>query len=183
MLSQLAGVSILVISVAASPLSTSHFVVDRSGSNQHLAIAPLHQSNVPENHVQDSYIVVLKSDVDLTTHTNVVASTHAEDPLAGEDSGLTHVYDGQIKGYAGRFANSTIAKLRTMAEVDYIEHDQLVWASDIEKGAPWVSPCQMAAPFRRSALKFFFADASLDSLRVSHESRTGTGSALVLSAR
>lgn len=149
MLSQLAGVSILVISVAASPLSTSHFVIDRSSSN--LAIAPLHQSNIPENHVQDSYIVVLKSDVDLTTHTNVVASTHAEDPLAGEDSGLTHVYDGQIKGYAGRFANSTIAKLRTMAEVDYIEHDQLVWASEIEKGAPWVSPCQMAAPSRCSA--------------------------------
>ncbi|KAG9042276.1 serine protease [Tulasnella sp. UAMH 9824] len=137
MRTQLAGVSILVISAAASPLSTSHFVVDRSGSNQHLAIAPLHQSNVPENHVQDSYIVVLKPDVDLTTHTNVVASTHAEDPLAGEDSGLIHVYDGQIKGYAGRFANSTIAKLRTMPEVDYIEHDQLVWASDIEKGAPW----------------------------------------------
>lgn len=140
MRTQLAGVSILVISAAASPLSTSHFVIDRSGSNQHLAIAPLHQSNVPENHVQDSYIVVLKPDVDLTTHTNVVANAHAEDPLAGEDSGLVHVYDGQIKGYAGRFTNSTIAKLRTMPEVDYIEHDQLVWASDIEKGAPWVSP-------------------------------------------
>ena len=141
MLTQLAGVSLLIIQAAATPLSTSP-IVDRisdRAANQYRVIAPLHESSAPETHVQDSYIVVLKDGVDLTTHAAVVDSVHAEDPLEGDVSGLTHVYDGQIKGYAGKFRNSTIAKLRAMVEVDYIEHDQMVFAREIEKGAPWVS--------------------------------------------
>lgn len=146
MLTQLAGVSLLVVQALGSPLSTSH-VVDRSNVNQQLAIAPLHTSTVPENHVQDSYIVVLKEGVDVASHANFAMAAHAEDDLSSDLSGVTHVYDGQIKGYAGRFANSTLAKLRTMEEVDYVEHDQLVFASDIDKQAPWVSGVLRAISF------------------------------------
>ncbi|KAG8905065.1 serine protease [Tulasnella sp. 403] len=136
MLVQLAGVTLLVIQATATPLSTS-YNVERSTSNQHIALAPLHRSTQPENHIDDSYIIVLKDGIDLTTHTAVVQGMHTEDALNSDGSGLTHVYDGPIKGYAGRFGNTTVAKIRAMAEVDYIEHDQLVWATEIERSAPW----------------------------------------------
>ncbi|KAG8962349.1 serine protease [Tulasnella sp. 419] len=117
----------------ASPLSTYHLVERQIDGG--LSLAPLLTSSIPESHIENSYIVVLKDGVDLTSHTNLVMNAHSED--SSDLSGLKHVYDGQIKGYAGQFSSSTIHKLRAMAEVDYVEHDQLVWASEIETGAPW----------------------------------------------
>ncbi|KAG9089915.1 serine protease [Ceratobasidium sp. UAMH 11750] len=65
------------------------------------------------------------------------------DPLAGSP-GLTHVYDGDLKGYAGRFSDGTLDKIRALPEVDYIEPDQVVYAitepatgEAVQKGAPW----------------------------------------------
>ena len=146
MFTRIATLTILVATVTSSPLTTSH-IVERLSATQQRVIAPLHVSSQPENHILNSYIVVLKDGVDLASHTLVVKDVHAEDPLDGDVSGLTHIYNGQIKGYAGRFANSTIDKLRTMAEVEYIEHDQTVWASEVENGAPWVrSTCGFGSP-------------------------------------
>ncbi|KAG8924970.1 serine protease [Tulasnella sp. 418] len=104
----------------ASPLSTYHLVERQIDGG--LSLAPLLTSSIPESHIENSYIVVLKDGVDLTSHTNLVMNAHSED--SSDLSGLKHVYDGQIKGYAGQFSSSTIHKLRAMAEVDYNDVDE-----------------------------------------------------------
>ena len=55
-----------------------------------------------------------------------------------EDDGLRHVYDGVIKGYAGRFSHAVLQQIRSMPEVDYVERDQIVRIQDVQYGAPWV---------------------------------------------
>ena len=50
------------------------------------------------------------------------------DPEADAFAGLTHVYDGHILGYAGKFSKNVIDHIRMMPEVDYVEHDQVVRA-------------------------------------------------------
>lgn len=129
--------SLFLLPVAfASPLSTSSVVTTRQATG---TLAPLHDA-VPSP-IANSYIVVLKEDVDAATlfsHLNFLQDAHAADPLHGEDDGLKHVYDSGIQGYAGRFTESTVDKIRSQPEVDYVEQDQIVWASDVENGAPWV---------------------------------------------
>lgn len=44
-----------------------------------------------------------------------------------------------LKGYAGSFSESTVDAIRAMKGVKYVERDSVVHASDVEKGAPWVS--------------------------------------------
>ena len=60
--------------------------------------------------------------------------------LLHDGAGLSHVYDGHIKGYAGVFSESTLKQLRAMPEVDFIERDQIVRTTDIgtQNSAPWV---------------------------------------------
>jgi cerevisin len=43
-----------------------------------------------------------------------------------------------LKGYAGKFSESTIDAIRAMKGVKFVERDSVVWASEVEKGAPWV---------------------------------------------
>ncbi|KAG8862602.1 serine protease [Tulasnella sp. 330] len=137
MFSQLVGVSLLAVQVYATPLST-YTGSSGSNANQQISIAPLLLSTVPDTHIPNSYIIVLKDGADLTSHTNTVqAAALSDDEPLPVASGLTHVYDGPIKGYAGKFSNATVAQIRTMAEVDYVEHDQMVYATDVEHGAPW----------------------------------------------
>ena len=45
---------------------------------------------------------------------------------------MTHIYDTHIKGYAGKFTENTIDRIREMPEVDFVERDQLVEA--VEEG-------------------------------------------------
>ena len=72
---------------------------------------------------------------------NFLQDIQSEDPLVGDDlSGVRHVYDGLLTGYAGRFTASVINRIRASPEVAYIEKDQLVHTTqlEIQKSAPWV---------------------------------------------
>lgn len=102
--------------------------------------------------INNSYIIMLKPGVDtqsMLMHFDFLSSAHAEDPVDaydGNDGGLRHVYDGpKTKGYAGSFSDRTVERIRAQPEVDYVEQDQIVWASKVttQRNAPWVS----TAPF------------------------------------
>ncbi|KZT03928.1 uncharacterized protein LAESUDRAFT_728628, partial [Laetiporus sulphureus 93-53] len=87
----------------------------------------------------------------MRNHLNFLQSVHEAYPLMDDtDGGLTHVYDGHIKGYAGKFSEGTVHRIRQMPEVDYVELDQIVRTMEIDaeveieankvetqKGAPW----------------------------------------------
>lgn len=143
-MSSLIYLSLLFVSAAASPLSTPFHDVPRQRSA--FTLAPLHTASLEYQHpsLNDSYIIMLKHDLDpslMDNHFNFLQSVHEESMFAGDDnSGVRQVYDSHIKGYAGRFTEGTIYKLREMPEVQYIEQDQIMWASelDVQKGAPWV---------------------------------------------
>ena len=141
----------VALGAAATPLST--FPQDASSSRSMFKVAPLFIEEHPHGTVNNSYIVMLKrstgSDV-LQNHMNFVQLAHEESPLVGDELavGLSHVYDGHVKGYAGMFKEDVIDRIRQMPEVDYIERDQLVHTLAIEStaesqktqnGAPWVS--------------------------------------------
>jgi len=128
----------------ATPLSTSPFAGSRRQST--MPLAPVVTPETPHL-INNSYIVMLKPGVDaesMLIHFDFLTTAHAEDPLAdsdGTDGGLKHVYDGpQTKGYAGSFSDRTVERIRAQPEVDYIEQDQIVWASNFttQKNAPWV---------------------------------------------
>jgi len=90
--------------------------------------------------IADSYIVVLKDDVTteaILAHSQFVQGAASTDPFQGDDSGLKHIYDGSIKGYAGKFTEQTLERIRTQPEVAYVEKDQLVWTQETQKNAPW----------------------------------------------
>lgn len=97
-----------------------------------------------ESHlVKDAYLVVLHKDAHHKhdEHLSWVQSAHAQDAVnnfAQDLAGLRHQYDlGNLKGYAGHFSASVLEQIRSRPEVAYVERDSIVWASEIEKGAPW----------------------------------------------
>lgn len=73
----------------------------------------------------------------ISNHFNFLEGAHQADPFIGEESGLKHVYDTHIKGYAGTFSDAVVDQIRSMPEVDFIERDQIVRTTEIQKGAPW----------------------------------------------
>ncbi|EPQ55329.1 hypothetical protein GLOTRDRAFT_93802 [Gloeophyllum trabeum ATCC 11539] len=143
------SLSLLAVSLAASglatPLSTSPHYAPRGRSP--LVPAPFVEAFHPHGTVNNSYIVMLRSDVHpelMQNHLNFLQSVHEADPLDGEEAGLRHVYDGHIKGYAGRFTEATLDAIRSMPEVDYVEKDQVVKTMEVateslktQKAAPW----------------------------------------------
>jgi cerevisin len=108
-----------------------------------------------ESHlIPDSYIVVYKRHVQPhhhDAHKRRVARIQASDAqlFDGVSSagvmGIVHDYgvEGALRGYSGRFTERVIDSIRAQPEVAYVERDSRVWASDTEKGAPWVcsGPC------------------------------------------
>ncbi|KAK9478662.1 peptidase S8/S53 domain-containing protein [Lipomyces japonicus] len=117
--------------------------------------APLLTTSTAVEHIiPDSYIIVFKKHVDqasASTHHNWVRSVHdvslkkrgLENPFlsSGLEHGLKHVYalaDG-FKGYSGRFEAATIEQIRRHPDVEYVERDSIVFASEVEteKNAPW----------------------------------------------
>jgi cerevisin len=138
--------------VLSTPLSTSPFMGRRQQAT--MPLAPFVTPSTPHL-INNSYIVMFKPDVDpaaILMHLNLLESTHAEDPLSA-DAGLKHVYDGpKTKGYAGSFSDKTIEHTRAQPEVEYVEQDQVVWASDmtIQRNAPW----GLARVSHREKLKF-----------------------------
>ncbi|PFH50460.1 hypothetical protein AMATHDRAFT_85772 [Amanita thiersii Skay4041] len=129
----------LAASVSASPLSTSPFYP--SSHDTPLRFAPFVASDHPHGSVNNSYIIMFKQDTPatlMTNHFNFLQSAHEADPLVDEDlSGISHVYDGHILGYAGKFTDRVIEKIRAMPEVDFVERDQIVKTTDVQRGAPW----------------------------------------------
>lgn len=134
----------LLQGVQATPLST-HPYDTRARSS--FAVAPLYTEEHPHGTVNNSYIVMLRHDIApelMDNHMNFLQLAHSENPLVGDNDlsdGLRHVYNGQVKGYAGRFSENTIERIRQMPEVDYVEKDQIVRTTEstTQIGAPWVS--------------------------------------------
>lgn len=116
--------------------------------------------------VKDSYLIVLHEHADHVAHYQHVEALHSADTrlralkassgdgfataaavAETEFEGLKHKYEigrndkGQkaYKGYAGKFSESVVDAIRAHPEVKYVERDSIVWASEVEKGAPWVS--------------------------------------------
>lgn len=140
--------SLLAVSVAsvfATPLSTSpNFNVEPSP----LTLAPLVAEDHPHGTINNSYIVMFKDDLPTSvrdSHMNFLLSVHSNDPLLGDDfAGVTHVYDGHIIGYAGRFTENVIEQIRRLPEVKFVEKDQVVRTQDTQRSAPWV--CSYSSP-------------------------------------
>jgi cerevisin len=145
--------SLLAISFASSgysnPLSTSPYNVPHQRSP--LTLAPLMAADHPHGTINNSYIVMLKHDVPssiMHNHLNFLAMAHQFDPfqaVGDVESGLRHVYDGHIKGYAGVFTDAVVERIREMPEVDFIERDQIVRTMNVktQRSAPWVSQYMM----------------------------------------
>ncbi|KAI0250070.1 peptidase S8/S53 domain-containing protein [Lactifluus subvellereus] len=130
----------LAVSTLATPLSTSHHYDFRQGSPFVLAPVLTAEHEAPHGLVNNSYIVVLKRDLPLAAidnHYNFLHAAHAEDPLLEDGSGIHHVFDSHIKGYAGKFSDRVLQRIREMPEVDYVERDQIVKTQDTQKAAPW----------------------------------------------
>ncbi|KAI0077182.1 hypothetical protein K474DRAFT_1109882 [Panus rudis PR-1116 ss-1] len=130
--------------VQASPLSTHPYDSSAVGAPRSgFTIAPLHVNEHPHGTVNNSYIVMLKNDIApelMSNHFNFLELAHMEHPLVEDEAspaGLRHVYDGHIKGYAGRFSERAIERIRQMPEVDFVEKDQIVRTTKVQKGAPW----------------------------------------------
>jgi cerevisin len=117
-------------------------------SNDDTAIVPL-LSSVNAQVIPDQYIVVLKNELDKNTieyHHNCVHSAINDENqnitkrglLEEFVSGIRHVYylDG-FKGYSGKFSNEVLSKIRSSREVAYVEKDQVVYANELQRNAPW----------------------------------------------
>jgi cerevisin len=137
----------VALGAAASPLSTNPHDVPRGRSP--FAVAPLLAEEHPHGTVDNSYIVMLKSHTSpllMENHMNFLIQAHQEHPLVTDNSletGLRHVWDSHIKGYAGTFSEGVIERIRQMPEVDYVEKDQIVRTLEIasnittQTDAPW----------------------------------------------
>ena len=152
-MSRLLFITLLAVSLAsATPLSTYH---GSSRDVQSISFAPLLDAEHPHGTVNGSYIVVLKDGIEPTlvsNHMNFLQNVHAADAAADAFTGLTHVYDTHVKGYAGRFSDFVLDHIRSMPEVAFVERDQIVRTLEVERGvdmdaegsktqngAPWVS--------------------------------------------
>jgi cerevisin len=122
--------------VAAVPASTFPYVRGPLTA----AFAPIHTASNP---IPDNYIVVLKPETSLDAllaHTSLIHSTALRVNAALTNTttvGVKRVYTETLMGYSGHFDEHTLSLIRANPEVDYVEHDSVVWASEIQNGAPW----------------------------------------------
>ncbi|KAF8259569.1 peptidase S8/S53 domain-containing protein [Lactarius quietus] len=112
----------LVVSTLPTPLSTDHRYDVPQGSPFVLAPVLTEEHQAPYGLINNSYIVVFKKDTPQAIY-----------PLLDDESGIRHVYDSHIKGYAGRFTDTVIQRIRKQAEVDYVERDQIVRTQEIQE--------------------------------------------------
>ncbi|RKP23831.1 peptidase S8/S53 domain-containing protein [Syncephalis pseudoplumigaleata] len=106
-------------------------------------VAPLLSSEDADT-IENSYIVVLKkdlSDEQLEAHHNLLATFLAQHGGLVDEGGqneLRHVYEMKgLRGYAGKFTDEVIDKVRSASEVDFIERDSTVYATATQYNAPW----------------------------------------------
>ncbi|ORY92299.1 serine protease [Syncephalastrum racemosum] len=101
----------------------------------------------PLFHSPNSYIVVLKDHVDTDkaqTHCHWIRDLHKRDiPLtdyldAESALGIQYTYDTPgWKGYAGKFSPEVLHRIRSSPEVAYVEKDSMMYASELQRNAPW----------------------------------------------
>lgn len=102
------------------------------------------KDNLPE-HVQAAHHLWLTSFVpDFTDNARQrVHHRHSTDPYdqwpGFPSSHIRHVYNGNFKGYAGKFSERVLERIRESEEVAYIERDQMVYINDyaLQRNAPW----------------------------------------------
>lgn len=142
------------------------------------SVAPLY-APVETEAVRGSYIVVLKNDL-----TNEQVQDHAEwissmsaaqafnsnDYLDDYEAGINHVYEmPHFKGYSGRFDKKLLDAIRQSEEVAYVEEDSVVYASELQRGAPW-GLARISTRNRLSLRNFnkynYNADAAGDGIKV-----------------
>ena len=111
--------------------------------------------------VKDSYLIVLQDDLldhHIADHHLEVEAMHQLDTrlrqlkggVAGAIELADHALEGVVhrfhvnkksasglKGYTGKFSESVVDAIRAMPHVKYVERDSIVWASEVERGAPW----------------------------------------------
>jgi cerevisin len=110
------------------------------------SVAPLYAPSETEA-VRGSYIVVLKNHLskeELEGHAEWISSMSAAhalnngDYLNESDQGINHVYEmPSFKGYSGKFDKKLLDAIRQSDEVAYVEEDSVVYASELQRGAPW----------------------------------------------
>ncbi|KAG0293111.1 serine protease [Dissophora globulifera] len=128
--------------VAALLMASSAVAFPSFSQSEHLA--PI-ISSVDADIVPDSYFVVFKTGVRANEHSSWVHDLHKRDMSNNGfwdniTSGVKHVYDmGPFQGIAGRFRPDVLEEIRKNPDVDYIERDQIVYASKIttQNRAPW----------------------------------------------
>ncbi|KAI8065786.1 serine protease [Gongronella butleri] len=109
-------------------------------------VSPLY-SPVEADTLADSYIIVLKApthDAKLQEHTSWIhgLAVKANGAAAWLEEharhGVRHVYNMPLlKGYAGKFDAATLQAIRSSEDVAYVEKDSTVYASDLQRDAPW----------------------------------------------
>jgi len=100
--------------------------------------------------IENGYIVILKEDIspeEVEAHHNFLLETlTVHGGLVSVDDGssvngsneLKHVYEmPKLKGYAGTFTETAIEQIRRHPSVAFIERDQTVQASELQRNAPW----------------------------------------------
>ncbi|CAG8552638.1 2280_t:CDS:10 [Diversispora eburnea] len=132
-------------STSKHPNNTKASFTDLTKEQQ---VAPLLSSDASEI-VEDSYIVVFKNQLDdekIKYHHNCVRSLVKEEnkKLAKRGfldkliSGLKHTYNFKnLKGYSGRFSPDVLEKIRRSEEVAWVEKDQVVYTTELQRNAPW----------------------------------------------
>ncbi|KAI1299948.1 serine protease [Mortierella claussenii] len=138
---------LLRLSTVAAVVLTASSAVAFPSFLQSERLAPV-ISSIDAEVVPDSYFIVFKNGVRVNDHEAWVRDLHHHDVrLNGawdnefDDnfaSGVRHVYDmGSFQGLAGRFRPEVVEEIRRNPDVDYIEHDQIVYTSEVQKNAPW----------------------------------------------
>ncbi|KAJ1920296.1 proteinase B [Mycoemilia scoparia] len=102
-------------------------------------------SSVNSEIIDDHYIVVFKDHVSpdaqhFRNHfswlTNFI--TLANNQGGSEElNSIKHIYEHSLIGYAGRFQKEVLDHIRKSPDVAYVEKDSIVYANEVEKGAPW----------------------------------------------
>ncbi|KAG0047998.1 serine protease [Gryganskiella cystojenkinii] len=91
--------------------------------------------------IPDAYFVVFKEGARAKEQSSWVQSLHLQSAWSSNDggeAGVRHVYDmGTFQGIAGRFSPEVLSEIRQNPDVAYVERDQMVYTSDIQKNAPW----------------------------------------------
>ncbi|OAA50263.1 subtilisin-like protease PR1D [Metarhizium rileyi] len=109
-------------------------------------------SDIASEIIEGSYIIKLRDNAATVQHLSWVSGLHARSTGNNTFAGIQHEYNSQaFRGYAGKFDEETIAKIKTSSEaccpeyVDYVEADQTWHLDDVvakrelttQNPAPW----------------------------------------------